>query len=109
MPNLLEQKCRSAGVTAMDEHDIHNHLAQVSGWQQVGDSIEKIFTFKDDLEAVVFVNALAWTSHVEDHHPDLLWSFNRCRVSFSTHSAHGITLNDFICAAKADALIAFAG
>lgn len=109
MSNLLEQKCRNAGVTAMDAHDIRNHLAQVYGWQHDGDAINKTFLFKDDLEAVVFVNALAWTSHIEDHHPEVLLSFNRCRVSFSTHSVGGITINDFICAAKADALIAFAG
>jgi len=47
--------------------------------------------------------------HVEDHHPELHVQFDRCRVCFSTHSAGGISMNDFICAAKADALVAFLG
>ena len=51
----------------------------------------------------------AWMCHVEDHHPELNVQFDRCRVRFSTHSAGGISTNDFICAAKADALVAFLG
>lgn len=109
MANLLEQKCRTAGVMAMSESTVHSHLAQVSGWRSSNGAIEKTFSFRDDLEAIVFVNALAWMCHVEDHHPDLALSYDRCVVRFSTHSIHGISLNDFICAAKADALVAFAG
>ena len=45
----------------------------------------------------------------EDHHPELRVSFDRCTIRFSTHSAGGISRNDFICAAKADALVAFVG
>jgi 4a-hydroxytetrahydrobiopterin dehydratase len=47
--------------------------------------------------------------HVEDHHPELNVQFDRCRVRFATHSAGGVSMNDFICAAKADALVAFLG
>jgi 4a-hydroxytetrahydrobiopterin dehydratase len=56
---------------------------------------------------MAFVNALAWVSHKEDHHPDLVVSYNKCRVEYWTHDANGITENDFICAAKADALLKF--
>jgi len=42
--------------------------------------------------------------HSEDHHPDLRVGYDRCEVSFSTHSAGGVTENDFICAAKTDAI-----
>jgi 4a-hydroxytetrahydrobiopterin dehydratase len=42
--------------------------------------------------------------HREDHHPDLVVGYNRCEIRFSTHSAAGVTENDFICAAKADAI-----
>ena len=52
------------------------------------------------------MNALAWIVHAEDHHPNLAVGYNRCEVRFSTHSAGGITDNDFICAAKADAIYA---
>ena len=52
------------------------------------------------------MNALAWIAHHEDHHPDLQVHYNRCVVAFSTHSAGGVTLNDIICAAKAERLFA---
>lgn len=109
MSNLLEQKCRVGTVTALTGSDLQHHLAQVNGWQLVDAALEKTFKFKDDLETMAFVNALAWVSHVEDHHADLAVSYNRCVVRFATHSAGGISINDFICAAKADALVAFVG
>jgi 4a-hydroxytetrahydrobiopterin dehydratase len=108
MTNFLEQKCQRRAV-AMSEDEIRNHLAQSSGWREADAAIEKTFSFKDWLETVAFANALAWVCHLEDHHPDLRMSFNRCVVRFSTHSVGGISRNDFICAAKADALVAFSG
>ncbi|MCR5881432.1 4a-hydroxytetrahydrobiopterin dehydratase [Rhizobacter sp. J219] len=93
----------------MNEREIHDHLAQVSGWHLNGGAIEKTFSFKNYHETIAFVNALAWISHTEDHHPDLEVSYNRCVVRYNTHSVGGISVNDFICAAKADALVAFVG
>ncbi|NUZ07116.1 4a-hydroxytetrahydrobiopterin dehydratase [Piscinibacter koreensis] len=106
--NLLEQRCQGAGVSAMAESDVRRHLSQVSGWQLIGGAIEKTFRFRDDLETLAFVNALGWMSHVEDHHAELRVTYDHCVVRFNTHSVGGISLNDFICAAKADALVAFA-
>ena len=108
MNNFLDQPCQR-GAAALSEAELHDHLAQVSGWRTAEAAIEKTFKFDGWLETVAFVNALAWLSHVQDHHPDLRVSYDRCVVRFSTHSAGGITRNDFICAAKADALVAFAG
>ncbi len=68
--------------------------------------IEKTFSFANYHETLAFVNALAWIAHHEDHHPDLEVHYNRCVVAFSTHSAGGVTLNDVICAAKAERLFA---
>ena len=107
MTNLLEQKCKSQGVAAMSEREVHDHLAQSSGWREEGGAIEKTFRFQGWLETVAFVDALAWMCHVEDHHPDLHVTFDRCTIRFSTHSVGAISVNDFICAAKADALVAF--
>jgi 4a-hydroxytetrahydrobiopterin dehydratase len=55
------------------------------------------------------VNGLAWICNAEDHHPELLVTYSRCVVRFSTHSIGGISRNDFVCAAKADALVALVG
>ena len=55
---------------------------------------------------MAFVNAVAWLSHREDHHPELQVGYNRCRVEYWTHAIGGLSENDFICAAKLDALFA---
>jgi len=91
----------------MGDAEIRSHLAEVNGWQLHQGSIEKTFSFKNYHETIAFVNALAWVCHTEDHHPDLSVSYNRCVVRFNTHSVGGISINDFICAAKVNALLAF--
>jgi 4a-hydroxytetrahydrobiopterin dehydratase len=53
---------------------------------------------------MAFVNATAWISHREDHHPDITVGYNKCDVAYMTHAIKGISENDFICAAKLDAL-----
>ncbi|WP_455380790.1 4a-hydroxytetrahydrobiopterin dehydratase [Acidihalobacter prosperus] len=68
-------------------------------------SIEREFRFKNFYDTMAFVNALAWIAHREDHHPDLEVGFNRCLVCYSTHAIEGLSRNDFVCAARADALM----
>ena len=109
MSNLLHMKCQALSGPPMAEPAVRDHLAQVSGWHLNSGAIEKTFSFKNYHETMAFVNALAWVAHTEDHHPDLAVSYSRCVVRFNTHSVGGISVNDFICAAKADALVAFVG
>ncbi|MBI5041299.1 MAG: 4a-hydroxytetrahydrobiopterin dehydratase [Gammaproteobacteria bacterium] len=83
-------------------------LAQLhADWAfEAGDAaIRREFRFHNFHETMAFVNALAWIAHREDHHPDLDVGYNRCTVHYSTHAAAGLTENDFICAAKIDALL----
>jgi 4a-hydroxytetrahydrobiopterin dehydratase len=107
MMNLLHARCASQDVHAMGEAEIRGHLAAVSGWHVVDGAIEKTFSFRNYYETIAFVNALAWICHTEDHHPVLSVTYDRCVVRFSTHSVQAISRNDFICAAKADALVSF--
>lgn len=109
MTNLLHQKCEALTGAPMSDLAVRDHLAQVSGWHLNAGAIEKTFSFKNYHETIAFVNALAWVAHTEEHHPDLAVSYDRCVVRFNTHSVGGISVNDFICAAKADALVAFVG
>jgi 4a-hydroxytetrahydrobiopterin dehydratase len=110
MSNLLHQRCQAReGESPMGEAQIRSHLAQVSGWTLKDGAIEKTFSFRNYHETIGFVNALAWVANTEDHHPALQLTYDRCVVRFDTHSVGGISLNDFICAAKADALVAFVG
>jgi 4a-hydroxytetrahydrobiopterin dehydratase len=94
---------------ALQDPDIQTHLSRLQGWRVVEGALEKSFAFKNFHQTMSFVNAVAWIAHTEDHHPDLAVSFNRCVVRFSTHSVKGLSLNDFICAAKTDALGASVG
>lgn len=85
---------------------ITQHLAQAPGWTLNRGAIEKTYRFADYHRTIAFVNALAWVANAEDHHPDLQVSYGQCTVRFNTHSVNGISINDFICAAKLDALLA---
>ena len=103
---LTEQRCTALeGQPAMSDAQVQDHLAQVPGWRLAAGAIEKAYTFGDFHRTMAFVNALAWIAHAEDHHPDLQVSYGRCVVRFNTHSVGGISINDFICAAKVDALL----
>jgi len=62
--------------------------------------LRKTFRFANYYETIAFVNAIAWVAHRQDHHPDLSVHYNRISVTWSTHDAGGVTLNDCICAAK---------
>ncbi|MBA3582302.1 MAG: 4a-hydroxytetrahydrobiopterin dehydratase [Gammaproteobacteria bacterium] len=64
--------------------------------------IQRTFHFKSFHETIEFVNAVAWIANREDHHPDISTQFDRCTIRFSTHDINGLSLNDFICAAKVD-------
>ena len=76
-----------------------------NGWLRVEGALQKAFEFPDFHHTMAFVNALAWIANAEDHHPDLQLSYGHCTVRFNTHSVGGISINDFICAAKVDALL----
>jgi len=79
-------------------------LALLPGWAQEGDIIAKTFDFAGYEATLAFVNAVAHIARGQDHHPDIAFGYNRCRIAYSTHSVGGISLNDLICAAKIEAL-----
>jgi 4a-hydroxytetrahydrobiopterin dehydratase len=79
-------------------------LKGLQDWKVEAGKLAKVYNFKNYYETMAFVNAVAWISHREDHHPDLGVHYNKCRVEYSTHAIGGLSENDFICAAKCDAL-----
>ena len=91
--------------TPYTESQAKEMLKKLEGWKIEGGMLAKTYEFKNYYETMAFVNALAWISHRQDHHPDIGLGYNKCKVIYVTHSAGGITENDFICAAKADALV----
>ena len=100
---LSDMQC-VARTTALDEAAITGLLAQVPGWSVEDGLLGKSFAFHNYYQTLAFVNALAFLTHAQDHHPELTITYNTCAVRYSTHSADGLSKNDFICAAKADAL-----
>ncbi len=104
---LLKKKSRHL-ETGLSAAEINEHLAAVEGWALEDGKIVKAYSFRNYYETLAFVNAIAYVIHAEDHHPELIVTYNRCTVKFDTHSVNGgrggISENDFICAAKVDAV-----
>lgn len=92
------------GVPALAAEVAQSMLAGLPGWDIVGGRLEKSFDFSSHYETLAFVNAIAWVSHRENHHPVLTVGFSDCRVVYWTHAIGGLSENDFICAAKLEKL-----
>jgi 4a-hydroxytetrahydrobiopterin dehydratase len=104
--DLATKKCKpcEGGVAPLKQDEVSRLLAQLEGWEFEGGKITKTYSFPNHYQAMAFVNAAAWISHREDHHPDMSVGYNSCRVDYMTHAIGGLTENDFICAAKLDGL-----
>ena len=106
MNSLATQHCQALeGQPAMADEQVARYLAHAPGWLLVDGAIQKQFEFADYHRTLAFVNALAFVAHRQDHHPELLVTYSRCTVRLNTHSVGGISINDFICAARVDALL----
>ena len=106
MNELARKKCKpcEGGVAPLAGTQVGSMLKGLQGWALEGGQIAKTYEFANYFETMAFVNAAAWVSHREDHHPDMRVGYNKCRVSYITHAIDGLSENDFICAAKLDAL-----
>ena len=106
MNELARKKCKpcEGGVAPLNAQQTQQMLRGIQGWAVENGRLAKTYPFQNYYQTMAFVNALAWISHREDHHPDLLVGYNKCRVEYMTHAIGGLSENDFICAAKCDAL-----
>lgn len=106
MNELASRSCTPRHGPALDRAASARLLEQVSGWtiDADGKEIRRTFSFKNYFPTMAFVNAAAWVAHQQDHHPDMTVGYNKVTIAFSTHSVGGLSENDFICAAKIDAL-----
>ena len=96
-------------TAALDGAEAARLLSLLDGWAIDGGRLTRAYAFADYYQTMAFVNAIAYIAHCEDHHPEPLVGYKNCVVRFATHSVQGLSLNDFICAAKADALVRVAG
>jgi 4a-hydroxytetrahydrobiopterin dehydratase len=107
---LHQQKCQACegNVEALKPEQVNNLMSQLSEQWKVDAEckiLTRIIDFKNYYHTMAFVNAVAWVAHQENHHPDLSVHYNRCVVSWNTHAIGGLSMNDFICAAKTDKLL----
>lgn len=82
-------------ATRLTDAQIAERLSALPGWQQTGAAIRREFTFAGFPEAVAFVGRLVAPAEAADHHPDLEIHYRRVIVTFTTHSAGGLTTLDF--------------
>lgn len=103
---LAQRHCtvQPAG-SALAPSQIAELLAEVPGWRVDAGQLTRRFEFADFHRTMAFVNAVAWIAHAEDHHPELVVEYGSCTVRYRTHSANGLTVNDFICAGRIEALL----
>jgi 4a-hydroxytetrahydrobiopterin dehydratase len=107
--NLSDKKCVpcEGGVPKLTPVEAKIFLLQLKDWKINEDStvIFKEFDFKNYFRVMAFVNTVAYIAHQENHHPDLEVGYNKVIIRYSTHAISGLSENDFICAAKVDALL----
>ena len=106
---LSTQRCQpQAGKQALDAARIDALLVELTGWQldDARQAIAKDFRFKDFHHTLGFINAVGFMANQQDHHPDIEAGYGHCRLRWSTHDVGGLSLNDFICAARTEALLA---
>ena len=92
---------------ALGATEIADLLRALPGWQLHDEdkAIAKDFKFEDFHRTLGFINAVGFMANHEDHHPDLEAGYGHCRLLWSTHDVGGLSMNDFICAARVEALL----
>ncbi len=105
---LAEMTCNpiKKGTAPLFRAEAEALMPQIPAWSIGDKEIKREFRFKDFLEAMNFVNKTAMAANEQDHHPDIFISYNLVQLTLSTHKIGGLSLNDFILAAKIDLLAA---
>ena len=91
-------------MALLSDEEIKERLKGLDGWRQRGEYIVKSFDRGDFVGSVKFVDSLVEPAEAMGHHPDLEISWDKVKVSLSTHSEGGLTANDFELAKRIDAL-----
>ena len=105
MTRTVHQNRRALGPTELVTQLTALNGERPQGWRLIDGALEKSFGFANFYATMSFVNAVAHIANIEDHHPDLKVSYAQCTVRFNTHDVQGISVSDFFCAAKVDALL----
>jgi len=103
---LRDKKCVpcEGGVDPLSKKETRRLLGEIPGWIERRKKLVKSRTFADFREAMAFVGRVADLAEAEGHHPDFCVHYNRVDLTVWTHAIGGLSENDFILAAKIDAL-----
>jgi 4a-hydroxytetrahydrobiopterin dehydratase len=82
-------------MARLSDEEIEQRVSELDGWERAGEAIRRQFTFDDFKGSVDFVNRLTGEAEDMNHHPDLEISWDTVTVSITSHSAGGLTANDF--------------
>ena len=105
MTALASRHCQPVKGAPLAAHELPALLSQVPAWAVVDGALQRQVRIDDWPRLMSFVNAVAWLAQTEDHHPELQIAWGRCTLRWHTHSVGGLSVNDFICAARVDALL----
>lgn len=105
--SLADRQCTpcEGGIAPLENAVATVMLDTLPGWTLDGPRLDKTYVFRNHYEAMAFVNAIAWVSHRENHHPEVIVGYKDVRVRYWTHAIGGLSENDFICAAKLEKLL----
>ena len=92
-------------TTKLSPDEINEKMNSLSGWQLADNVIKKQYVFESFMPAIEFVNRVAQLAEEADHHPDITINYRRVTMALSTHSAGGLTANDFDLAPKIDGAV----
>jgi len=104
--DLTNKQCKpcEGGVPPLTQPEIAGLMQQLERWQQHDQTITKTYQFKNYYQTIAFVKRRGLDDAPRGPPPDLKVGYNSCTVEYSTHAIKGLSENDFICAAKVDAL-----
>src|SRR3989338_4554865 len=109
MSDLTQRTCQPCekGALPLRPERVQQLLAQVSGWElAAGELLRKQLKLDDFMSVIKLVNRIADVAEAEDHHQDLhITGYRRLTIELATHAIGGLSENDFIIAAKIDALL----
>ena len=102
MEELHHQQCGGENIHKFSEAEINEHLGKVKDWEHHDDEIKRTYTFDDFREALSFTTELGELAEDQGHHPVITLEWGKVTVVMTTHKVNGLSINDFIFAAKAN-------
>ena len=108
MSNLIDRKCKpcSGNTPKLSLDEVQKKMLEINDWKlnDKKEMIFKKFKFKNFIKSLQFTNEVGNISEEEGHHPDISLGWGYCLIMIHTHAIQGLSINDFILAAKIDQL-----